>query len=56
MQYNFSRSIGEAEQHLLRHLLYPRAFLHCKNWLVKLTLVLLILQMVINSIGYLSQL
>jgi hypothetical protein len=31
-----NRNVGEAEQHLLRHLLYDRAFEHSTNWLLKL--------------------
>ncbi len=49
MQHNFSRSIGVAEQHLLRHLLYRGAFLQCKNLLVKLTLGKLILVLSISK-------
>jgi hypothetical protein len=39
VQSNFSENDDETEQNLLRHLLYIGAFVHCENWLVKLTLV-----------------
>jgi hypothetical protein len=34
---NFGRNVGEKEWHLLRYLPDAGAFVHCANWLVKLT-------------------
>ncbi len=37
MPYDFSRHVGETEQHLLRHLLNARPYVNWANLLVKLT-------------------